>query len=193
VTAPGARQRLVSKLQALQASDHAEAEPSTLPALCPAGSGFDTLDLAAVILALGTTSCTNLTLASATTLTCTTAKPAAKPYGPQPAALFIPGRGDALCSSTYEFVDLWSRRSTWGGADPPSAGDSVVLPAGTNVVLDVSPPLLHTLVLEGSLRFDEDAAEELHLQVGAERRGCNTALTARAESLWVPGLCICCA
>jgi hypothetical protein len=158
-----------------------------LPALRLAGSGFDTLDLASVTLTLGNTGCANLTLISATAFTCITAKPDAKLYGPQPVAMFVPGRGNALCNATYEFVDLWSRRSTWGGADPPSAGDSAVIPAGANVVLDVSPPLLHTLVLEGSLRFDEDSAEELHLQVGLLAGWALGRLAALLCCITVPG------
>lgn len=31
---------------------------------------------------------------------------------------------------SYRYIDLWSRRSTWGGGDPPVEGDSVVVPAG---------------------------------------------------------------
>ena len=42
----------------------------------------------------------------------------------------------------------------------------MLIPAGSTVLLDVSPPLLHTLVLEGNLKFDDDARQELHLQVG---------------------------
>jgi hypothetical protein len=128
---------------------------------------------------------------------------------------------------SYRYIDLWSRRSTWGGGDPPSEGDSVVVPsgehqqwlcvllrpsmvsacvlvamhcccllqaanegegqsscplaaccsggatyrththahAGTRVVLDVSPPVLVAVVLEGSLEFDDTATDEIHLQV----------------------------
>lgn len=33
-------------------------------------------------------------------------------------------------------------------------------------MLDVSPPLLGALVLEGTLEFDDEAADEIHLQVG---------------------------
>uniref|UniRef100_A0A383WCP6 Fibrocystin-L n=1 Tax=Tetradesmus obliquus TaxID=3088 RepID=A0A383WCP6_TETOB len=67
---------------------------------------------------------------------------------------------------TYEYVDLWSRRTTWGGGDPPVEGDMVLVPAGTTVLLDVSPPLLSALVLEGDLLFDDNAGEEIHLQAG---------------------------
>jgi hypothetical protein len=123
---------------------------------------------------------------------------------------------------SYRYIDLWSRRSTWGGADPPSEGDSVVVPAGeraeapaarpgcrgaalavlaillappsqgpcrarlaasglseqarrrpsrwlrpagSRVVLDVSPPALGAVVLEGSLEFDDQAQAEIELRV----------------------------
>eukprot|EP00879_Flechtneria_rotunda_P011345 GHRR01011850.1.p1 GENE.GHRR01011850.1~~GHRR01011850.1.p1 ORF type:complete len:1721 (+),score=430.30 GHRR01011850.1:1256-6418(+) len=64
---------------------------------------------------------------------------------------------------TYEYVDLWSRRTTWGGESPPMANDSVVIPAGTTVMLDVSPPKLYVLVIEGTLLIDP-TAPVLHLQ-----------------------------
>jgi hypothetical protein len=77
---------------------------------------------------------------------------------------------------TYEYVDLWSRRTTWGGGDPPVEGDMVLVPAGTTVLLDASPPLLSALVLEGDLLFDDTAQEEIHLQVNT------TALVAAADA-----------
>jgi hypothetical protein len=45
----------------------------------------------------------------------------------------------------------------------------VLLPNGTTVLLDVSPPLLSALVLEGDLVFDDTAQEEIHLQVNAQQ------------------------
>ncbi len=56
-------------------------------------------------------------------------------------------------STTFEFANLWSSPTTWGGAPPPQAGDSVFLPAGITVVLDVSPPPLVALLLDGTLKF----------------------------------------
>jgi hypothetical protein len=41
----------------------------------------------------------------------------------------------------------------------------LALPAGTFVLLDVSPPRLYALVIEGGLAFDPATAEQLHLQV----------------------------
>lgn len=68
--------------------------------------------------------------------------------------LFLQGKGSAALagniSLNYEYVDLWSRRTTWGGLEPPIANDSVVVPAGTTVMLDVSPPQLYMLLIEVS-------------------------------------------
>lgn len=33
---------------------------------------------------------------------------------------------------SYRYIDLWSRRSTWGGGDPPVEGDLAVVPAGAD-------------------------------------------------------------
>ena len=48
----------------------------------------------------------------------------------------------------------WSAAATWGGR-VPRAGDAVVIPRGRTVVLDVSPPHLASLDIDGGLRFDE--------------------------------------
>lgn len=73
----------------------------------------------------------------------------------------------AACSATYEYVDLWSRRTTWGGGAPPVEGSLVSIPPGINVMLDVSPPLLGALVVEGRLTFDESLTDEIELRVRA--------------------------
>ena len=50
-------------------------------------------------------------------------------------------------------INPWSQPATWGGQVPQS-GDAVVIPAGQIVLLDVSPPPLHSLLIEGELIFD---------------------------------------
>lgn len=55
-----------------------------------------------------------------------------------------PGIGNAL---------PWSAPATWGGI-VPRAGDAVIIPAGKHVLLDVSPPPLKSLLIEGQLSFD---------------------------------------
>jgi G8 domain/FG-GAP-like repeat len=55
---------------------------------------------------------------------------------------------------------LWSSPATWGGA-LPRAGDVVTIPAGKRILLDVSPPSLKSLLIEGSLTFD--SSKDLNL------------------------------
>ncbi len=57
---------------------------------------------------------------------------------------------------------LWSDPATWNG-HIPAAGADVVIPYGKRVLLDVSPPPLHCLDINGSLRF---ADKDLGLRVG---------------------------
>lgn len=66
---------------------------------------------------------------------------------------------------TYEFANRWSATTTWGGAPPPVAGDSVYIPPNITVIMDVSPPELGALVLDGTLKFDM-AAPQLDLTAG---------------------------
>lgn len=47
-------------------------------------------------------------------------------------------------------------RSTWGGDTPPIEGDTVFIQAGRSVLLDVSPPRLMLLIVQGNLIFDRE-------------------------------------
>ncbi|MGH3372169.1 MAG: G8 domain-containing protein, partial [Nocardioidaceae bacterium] len=49
----------------------------------------------------------------------------------------------------------WSEASGWPGGQVPGAGAAVVIPSGKAVLLDVSPPALASLRVEGALVFDE--------------------------------------
>ncbi|MFN3391021.1 MAG: G8 domain-containing protein [Meiothermus ruber] len=49
---------------------------------------------------------------------------------------------------------LWSDPKTWPSGQLPRAGEVVVIPADLAVVLDVSPPPLKGLTINGVLRFD---------------------------------------
>ena len=48
----------------------------------------------------------------------------------------------------------WSDAASWPGGVVPAAGADVTIPAGTSILLDVSPPPLGTLVVDGTLEFD---------------------------------------
>ena len=79
----------------------------------------------------------------------------AKP-GEGPIYVLVEGRGAAVVDAgvKYEYIDLWSSKTTWGGSNPPVVGDTVWIPVGQRVLLDVSPPRLYMLVVQGSLIFD---------------------------------------
>lgn len=63
---------------------------------------------------------------------------------------------------TFEYIDLWSSQFTWGGEDLPALGDSVYIKTGQTVFLDISPPELNLLLIEGALLFNDE--QDLHLQ-----------------------------
>jgi cell migration-inducing and hyaluronan-binding protein len=73
----------------------------------------------------------------------------------------------------------WSDASTWSGGELPEAGDIVTIGAGMEVILDVSPPDLSGVNVEGKLSFSNDSDLELttewitltgELQIGTEAR-----------------------
>ncbi|HSM39615.1 MAG TPA: G8 domain-containing protein, partial [Afifellaceae bacterium] len=71
----------------------------------------------------------------------------------------------------------WSDPSTWSGGAVPGEGDIVTIGEGMDVVLDVSPPSLNGMNLDGKLSFADDDDVELttewillrgELQIGTE-------------------------
>lgn len=49
----------------------------------------------------------------------------------------------------------WSDPATWPSGQVPSAGDQVIIESNMRVVLDVSPPALRSLTIDGTLSFAE--------------------------------------
>ena len=70
----------------------------------------------------------------------------------------IRGRGVAVTTAVnpvvFRYLDLWSDVGTWLHREPPVAGDSVVIPEGQTVLMDVSPPQLYLLLVQGTLIWD---------------------------------------
>lgn len=56
---------------------------------------------------------------------------------------------------------LWSDPATWPSNAVPAEGDSVTIDEGMNVILDVSPPTLAGLTVEGTLSFGDNDDIEL--------------------------------
>src|SRR6202041_765319 len=75
--------------------------------------------------------------------------------------------------------ELWSNPATWPDGKVPRAGDAVTIEKGKDVLLDVSPPSLGGLRIEGKLSFSDNADIELttesiivygELEIGTESR-----------------------
>src|SRR5690606_5894324 len=55
----------------------------------------------------------------------------------------------------------WSDPASWPNRKVPAEGDKVVIPRGKEVILDVSPPPLGGLSIDGKLTFSSDSDLEL--------------------------------
>src|SRR5688500_16435556 len=73
----------------------------------------------------------------------------------------------------------WSDAATWPDRKVPAAGDKVTIAKDKNVLLDVSPPALSSLTIDGKLSFANNADLELttewillhgELEIGTEAR-----------------------
>lgn len=94
----------------------------------------------------------------------------------------LPGGSMSIAAAdgeaAFQYVDLWSSPTSWGGMPPPGEGDSVVIPPDQTILMDVSPPPLYTIIVQGTLIFDDshDLALDAHyilvnggaLRVGTE-------------------------
>jgi hypothetical protein len=85
----------------------------------------------------------------------------------------------AHAESTATKSGSWSAKSTWAEDKVPAQGDAVTIPAGSEVVLDVSPPALNGMTINGKLSFADKADLELssewimvhgELQIGTEAK-----------------------
>src|SRR5262245_34254951 len=77
-----------------------------------------------------------------------------------PALLFC-GVLAAQAAEQQAAATRWSDPATWPNRKVPVAGDKVTIGRDKNVVLDVSPPVLGGLSIDGKLSFSNDADLEL--------------------------------
>ena len=85
----------------------------------------------------------------------------------------------AAAPSAIERSVNWSDPSAWPDGEVPGEGDAVTIARGTEVVLDVSPPALRSITVNGALRFADDRDLSLEtewiylrggtLQIGSEQ------------------------
>jgi len=75
----------------------------------------------------------------------------------------INGVGLALVNDTslvyFSYLDKWSALTTWLDNEPPVDGDTVIVPLGQAILVDVSPPELFLVLVQGELRFDSSALQ----------------------------------
>src|SRR5689334_14814533 len=94
-----------------------------------------------------------------------------KQYRPFLLALLVPALSLVSVSAAVEAAEQkgsqaikptrWSDRATWPDKKVPRAGDKVTIAAGKEVILDVSPPALDGLTINGKLTFADNADLEL--------------------------------
>ena len=54
----------------------------------------------------------------------------------------------------FRYVSLWSSDTTWGGEFAPMEGESVYVPLGLNLYVDIDrSPILNAVIVEGSIIF----------------------------------------
>ena len=98
--------------------------------------------------------------ATETSLTCTTGD---RP-GLVESSLEIYVEGMGLVSNRgllFRYVSFWSAESTWGGEFAPLDGESVYVPTGLNLLVDIDrTPLLNLVYVEGGLIFPSDPDPE---------------------------------
>ncbi len=88
-----------------------------------------------VSVSLGALPCVNVTVGNVTAtagasmasadVACVTSRPPTRSWAPLPLQVTVAGAGLAATNASYTYVDLWSRRSTWGGNPPPVQGANV--------------------------------------------------------------------
>jgi len=60
---------------------------------------------------------------------------------------------------------MWSHTETWGGDIPPTEGESIHIPAGQHLYVDIDEsPKLKALIVEGSLIFAPHETDPTHLR-----------------------------
>lgn len=91
---------------------------------------------------------------SATEIVCVTGK---RPeFTESTLEVHSPSVGRAITGETvFLYIDRWSDPNTWGGEAAPREGDSVHVPKGQVLLVDVSPPELYAVIVEGVIIWED--------------------------------------
>ena len=69
--------------------------------------------------------------------------------------VFSDGNEVPLATAPFLYIDRWSDEATWGGEAPPIEGDTVYVQKGKTLLVDISPPVLYTVIVEGRIIFED--------------------------------------
>lgn len=120
------------------------------------GTGFGN-DPTAVTVSLNSMSCMVMT-ASNNTITCMTMpRMMIMPISVNVTIGGVNGTGTALVDTDvvyFRYLDRWSALTTWKWQEPPMEGDSVYIPPGQSILVDMSPPRLFLVLNQGEMIFD---------------------------------------
>lgn len=115
------------------------------------GTGFSA-DTALYTITIDGINCP-VSAANSTSVTCTTGK---RP-GLIPSSLQIYIEGQGLVSTqgrVFQYVSVWSSDTTWGGEFAPMHMETIYVPKGLNLLVDVDKtPELNLVLVEGSIIF----------------------------------------
>eukprot|EP00760_Papus_ankaliazontas_P035240 PhM_4_TR769/c0_g1_i1/m.39650 len=74
----------------------------------------------------------------------------------------VQGRGTAgLLVAPFLYADPWSSPLSWVDYHLPQAGENVIVPLSRTIILDMTPPALNLLQIDGNLIIDPNADIEL--------------------------------
>jgi hypothetical protein len=107
--------------------------------------------------------CADIAVSSQFEVTCVTGPRVNAWNAPPSLEMEVAGLGKvATQGNVFRYVSLWSAASTWGGAGAPMSGESVSVPAGLNLLVDVDhTPVLNLVIVDGgSIIFPPDADPE---------------------------------
>ena len=71
---------------------------------------------------------------------------------PPSVEVLVQGVGLALVNDTtstyFSYLDRWSELTTWLNNEPPGEGDTVIVPRGQAILVDMSPPRLNLVLVQ---------------------------------------------
>ena len=134
------------------------------------GTGFSTTTSEATVTIDGIT-CT-VTSATSTQIQCTTGARPTINSNPSTILTFSGATQNGHASMqtfSYKYANYWSDLDTWSGEFIPQEGDSVVIPKGQTLLVDVdSTPVLKAILVQGAIIFAPGADPTHHRTFDAE-------------------------